>query len=331
MAITQEFLDNAGSVNFTDADSINKYFNDNFKQDFISWFNANAGGQNFWNSIAIGKGNLNIAADFDNLWSAENINVFLGNNSISLLQFLCLQSIINNETGGSLQPRTEMVGRPPDHPGIAYAYDAIPNLKRSYNTLSGNKTCFDLFNNSDYNNAFGALPLGADLMNTTDQSWSGEAYPDGIATSTDPSVTGYILEADFYKFRGRGLIQTTGRTNYSPIVNFVLNYNGTNSMILSKKNSWIALSSDPDVISTISTNDDWNDLFMQTNLIIAAKAINVHNNASGNYLGNISTQNPATSAASIDKMGLRISGGTTYATLFLNRVTQIIDSMNPAA
>jgi hypothetical protein len=102
-------------------------------------------------------------------------------------------------------------------------------------------------------------------------------------------------------------------------------------MILSKKNSWIALSSDPDVISTISTNDEWNDLFMQTNLIIAAKAINVHNNASGNYLGNISTQNPATSAASIDKMGLRISGGTTYATLFLNRVTQIIDSMNPAA
>ena len=33
------------------------------------------------------------------------------------------------------------------------------------------------------------------------------------------------------KFRGRGFIQTTGRVNYIELINFIQQYNGTNSTL----------------------------------------------------------------------------------------------------
>lgn len=71
----------------------------------------------------------------------------------SLMQFVCLMSIFTNEVGGDLVPIREKVGRPPRHPGIAYAFDRIEGLKRSYNTLAGNRTAFALFGDPAYREA----------------------------------------------------------------------------------------------------------------------------------------------------------------------------------
>ncbi|MEP7320013.1 MAG: hypothetical protein ABI921_14755, partial [Panacibacter sp.] len=229
-------------------------------------------------------------------------------------------------TGGSMLPLTERVGSS-GHPGIAYAFDRIPKLKRSYNTLSGNKTCFTLFNDANYNNAFQNLPLGNQLKHTTNNVWAGEAYPQSVAVATNPAVSGYVLEADFFKFRGRGYIQTTGRSNYIKIIDFVMGYQGSNSVVNDTKNSWAQRSNNSDVLATTSTNSEWDNLFQNSNTLIPAKSVAVHNIASGNYLGNINGANTTAATNSLRNMGKRISGSDAYADLFTNRVKQIIESL----
>ncbi|MES1226682.1 MAG: hypothetical protein ABUT20_65010 [Bacteroidota bacterium] len=331
MPITQSFLNNAVTISFTNATDIDNFFARQNAHDFVNWFNTRVANKGFWGKSGSRAG-ISMATDskahdrFNQLWSGESIQTIFGRNSVSLLQFLSLQSIINNETGGSLIPLTEKVGMPPKHPGIAYAFDSISAIKkRSYNTLDGNKTCFSLFNDINYNNAFQNLPLGNQLKNTTNSLWNGEIYPQAIPVSTNPAITGYVLEADFFKFRGRGYIQTTGRSNYIKVVDFIMNYNGTNSVVNNTKMKWAQRSNDRDVLATVSSNAEWDDLFQNSDTLIPAKSVEVHNLASGNYLGNINGANPGIAASSIRNVGKRISGGDAYANLFINRVTQIIE------
>jgi len=329
MPITQKFLNSAAQVSFTDSTAIDNFFSKQNMHDFVSWFNTNVANKGFWGKsgsrAGISMANDSKAHDrFNQLWSNEGIKTIFGKSSVSLLQFLSLQSIFNNETGGSLIPLTERVGSA-GHPGIAYAFDKIPGLKRSYNTLAGNKTCFDLFNDSNYNKAFQNLALGSQLKNTTNAVWKGEVYPQAVGVSTNPAATGYVLEADFFKYRGRGFIQTTGRTNYSSIIDFVMKYTGTNPVIINMKTAWAQRSTNTDVLASVSTNAEWDDLFQNSGGLIAARSVEVHNSASGDYLGKITATNPTAAANSIRTMGKRISGGDTYAALFLNRVTQMIE------
>lgn len=319
------------NITFSNADDIDNWFTKLKGQDFVSWFNANVAKQGFWGKSG-SRAALAIANDsqahqrFDSLWSNGTINAMFDTGSITLMQFLCLQSIMINETGGQLQPLTERVGNA-GHPGIAYAFDKIPNLKRSYNTLAGNKTCFQLFNDKNYNTNFSSLPLAGQLKNTTNQLWNGEAYPAGVSTSTNPLQTGYVLEADFFKFRGRGFIQTTGRANYKKLVDYVISYKGTCETIVTTKTKWQQLSSDADLLATVSSNTDWDNLFQKGDCLVAGRAVNIHNMASGNYLGKIAAATMANLNAAILNMGLRISGSQAYASLFQNRVMQIVNAL----
>ncbi|MEO7313372.1 MAG: hypothetical protein ABIX01_23520 [Chitinophagaceae bacterium] len=164
MPITQSFLNRAASVTFTNATEIDHFFTRQNVNDFISWFNSNIAKKGFWAKLD-SRAAVSMADDsmahhrFTQLWNPECIQAIFQKSSVSLLQFLSLQSIINNETGGSVLPLTERVGRT-GHPGIAYAFDKIAGVKKSYNTLAGNKTCLQLFNDAQYNGAFQNLPLG---------------------------------------------------------------------------------------------------------------------------------------------------------------------------
>jgi hypothetical protein len=132
-----------------------------------------------------------------------------------------------------------------------------------------------------------------------------------------------IFEADFAKFRGRGLIQTTWRTGYKRIIDWVLAYTGSDATVTSYKTKWQGSSSD--TIASQSANDDWDTLFQSTNFEIACAAVNLHNNASGNYL-NLATDDPTllgNGTGSLVRMGTRISGSAAYGAKFRDRVARM--------
>jgi hypothetical protein len=321
------FFQNNASAVFSNSADVNAFFTKKKGTDFITWFNANMAQKSFWGTAGGGQ-SVKMAIDpdapnrFNQLW--DRIPVLFETPSINLLQFISLMSIVNNETGGSIKPITERVGNAAN-PALAYAFNKIPGIKRSYNTLDSNITAYDLFHNADYIAQFGKLPMGPQLANTTNVAFRGEAWPAGINTSADPAVNGFVIEADFFKFRGRGFIQTTNRGNYTALVSFVLAYKGTNPLVLQYQKKWAG--SKADKIATISTNADWDALFQASQMTIPAAAISVHNKLSGSYLGKITMASGA--EASVKKMGFAIAGGgaTTYVSLFLNRVVQVANAI----
>jgi hypothetical protein len=164
-------------------------------------------------------------------------------------------------------------------------------------------------------------------MRTTDARWSGETWPSGFETNPAAAKSGFIIEADFMKFRGRGFIQTTGRANYLPLIAFVQARADGNPIIDSFKKTWGGKT--PDQAAFESTNDDWDRLFQQTDLIVAAEAVRVHNEKSNNYLA--LSDDPAvlngTGRGSVYYMGLRVSGGKSYAALFKRRVASVLSAI----
>jgi hypothetical protein len=321
--LSSNFITTIYSLAFRNAGDINSYYMGKSGLDFVDWFNKEIAQRSYWKTRRIelrGK-ERESKARFNQIWN--RIPEMFGTESINLLQFVCLMSIIINETGGNLSPVSERVGMP-GHPGIAYAFNTISGTKASYNG-GANKNAFELFNNQDFIIAHSGLPLGNRLSKTTDDRWAGRRYPiEDYPTSIDPKISGFILEADFFKFRGRGLIQTTFRSNYKRIIEHV-KANTTNHPIVAEyRRRWINLSLD--YIATTSTNRDWDRLFQETDYIIPAVAIRLHNLNSGKYL-NLpldATILNGKNAGSIYYAGLRVSGSVSYATLFRQRVLQIL-------
>jgi hypothetical protein len=301
------------------APEVDAFFQQRKKQHYLSWFNQALADRPPWARVRLVDTPQNHLG-FHHFWN--RIPQVFGA-PISLVQFVSLMSIIANEQRGDFVPRTEKMGVA-GHPGMAYLFDKIEGKKRSYNTLRGNQTALRCFNSASYLAAHGTLPQADRLTRTTDQRWAGEVWPEGIPTTPDPAVTGFIREADFMKFRGRGFIQTTGRANYLPLIRFVQSYTGGNATLDFYRSRW--KDRPPNRVAFESNNADWDTLFQQTELILAAEAIRLHNHGSGGYLA-LSTD-PATldgtGAGSVHFMGLKISGSESYASLFQERVAAVL-------
>jgi hypothetical protein len=243
---------------------------------------------------------------------------------------------MTNETGGKYIPLSEGSNKPTSTiPGIAYEFNA--GSKKSYNTLAGNKTAYQCFNDPVYIAAHGTKPLVSILRNTNDSRWNGTTFPVGFSglsvadeTSDSGKANGFLIEADFFKFRGRGFIQTTSRPNYKDLVKFVLNYTGSDQPVLSVKNQWSKYNGNLDAILTSSTNAQWDLLFNQKNFIIANYAVYVHARTNGYFPIN-TNQSTVNLQSSIINVAAKIAGGgpgTKYAKLFLQRVQIQLDIIN---
>ena len=310
------------SVKVSNSAAIDDFFQTRKSKHYVPWFNSTIAGKGPWANVTL-KDTPQNDVGFHEFWDQIG-NLFGGDASI--VQFVALMSIFSNEVRGDFTPQTEKMGRP-GHLGMAYLFDKIEGLKRSYNTLPGNKTALQCFNDDKYIAAHGDAPLASQLKQTTDARWSGETWPTGFDTNPDPAKSGFVIEADFMKFRGRGFIQTTGRANYLPLISFVQAHADGNPTIDSFKESWAGKT--PDQVAFQSTNDDWDRLFQQTDLIVAAEAVRVHNEKSNNYLA--LSDDPAvlngTARGSVYYMGLRISGGKSYAALFKERVAAVLSAI----
>ena len=309
-----------------DSVAIDKFFQDRAGMHFLPWFNANLAGKGPWAKVTSIVDTPQNRLRFHQFWNQSD-PIFAGD--MSPMQFICLMSIFCNECRGDFQPTTERMGVA-GHPGMAYLFDKIGGLKRSYNTLAGNMNARICFNDPGYIAAHGALPFNQ-LKRTTDARWAGEVWPAGTPTDPTPALTGFISQADFMKFRGRGFIQTTGRENYLPLIQFIQKYSGANSTIDFFQHTWTGMS--PAQIAFASSNQDWDRLFQESDLIIAAEAIRVHNVKSGNYLKlapDAAVLN-GTGSGSVFFMGLRISGGVDYANLFKDRVVATATALDNLA
>lgn len=320
------------TVTFKNSTDIDSYFKSITGSSFVSWFNTNHGNIEAFG----GKESRRIAnsAKWKEFWDLAGSVIYTDNNgSFNLLEFVALNTIIINETGGLFTPLSESVNSVsnPNKPGIAYAFNS--GGKKSYNTLPGNINAYHLFRDLNYQAAHGTLSYATQLRNTLDTRWQKETFPTDSFTNLQDAVrttpATFLTECDFYKFRGRGLIQTTGRSNYILLIKYILSYTGSNSRILSYKTRWSAapFNANEQIIATRSTNVDWDDLFLNTNSIIPIQAVKIHANASGEYqYVPYTTESEVTKK--IKRVALKVSGSNgEYSTLYSNRIKQQFDSL----
>lgn len=322
----------AAAVRFSSGSDVIAYFETHCGAHFIDWFNAHCAGQGLWSNKRLVSSSA-VKARALAIWN--HIPLIFDTASANLLQFAALMSILIQEAGSELLPSTELCGCP-GYPGLVYAFEHIPGTKASYNSGPANKLAGDLFfNDPDFWAAHGHLPA-ADLVRAIPdlrEQWNTAYYPRLLApTSINPVHSGFIQQADFFKFRGRGFIQTTWRANYKPIVEFIQTYTGNNPVIARYRQAWAGM--DPDLVCTKSTNEDWDALFEEPECIVACRAIGLHSRANGNYL-NLSTcaatltsSNPV--PGSLYRMGLCINGGAAYAETFRQRVMELITAIKLA-
>ncbi|HEX7395707.1 MAG TPA: hypothetical protein VF313_12340 [Anaerolineaceae bacterium] len=328
--IRQEFLDSISTVNFANGQDINKYFMTNTGMDFIDWFNKTQAGKGYWGNQKrsfgdwadsrfisgndpFGDHSLDVSMDvvkqrFEIFWDRIPI-IYSPAGQIGLVQFVALMSITINERNGNLVSRGEGGDLK-----YMFRYNKGPNIK-----------AFDLFNNPVFWQTH-QTKAGSTLKNTSDSRWGTTTYPSGISSSTDPAITGFIQEADFFKFRGRGVIQTTWRNAYIDLISFIQTYTGSNTIIQKYCSLWAG--QDVNNVATQSSNSDWDQLFGEIDFVAHAIDVFNKNKSKGDFLTFDLTSNELNSngPGSIRNMGSKI-GWRQYGELFYNRVVQILNAL----
>lgn len=280
--LTQTEVDRLAAIAFANANDIEAFFRKSGKANFTDWFNANLGGKGPFTRKGKNQiipirmdGSASARKHFADFWN--QIPLAYDRPRITALDFAALMCIALNETGGDFRANPEKCGIA-GHPGLAYPFDSVPGLKASYNKNASlkNKTAGELFNDPAFIRAHGSLPGAARLAHhgkDFNGAWLSDTYPQAeFSTAEDASVNGFIMQADFYKFRGRGVIQTTGRGGYLKAVNFLQSYGGANSVLADYKQRWKGL--DRDEAATVSANADWDRIFGETEML--AKGVALH-------------------------------------------------------
>jgi len=307
------------ATTFRNSSDINSFFQKITGQDFVDFFRSKVGGKNpYWKRRNI-PASITYKRNFNNVFN--QIPTLYGQSYINLFQFLGLVSAIINETGGKFRSIREsnwvsLLGR------LKYAYGTNGGKKKSYNNSRSAKSIHELIHDLDFVRAHKTPSVRLDYLKRF--NWRGSTFP---AVRLNEAEIDFLCQCDVYKFSGLGLIQTTWRPAYKRIINYILNYNGTNPRIHNVKMNWKNFG-DIDKIADLSKYQEWEYIFSDPE--IASKAVYLHSQRTrylNFYVASLRYSQMLDKAGNI---GYRIGGSRRSRDKIRNRVDQIIKAMKRA-
>jgi hypothetical protein len=306
----------------------------NLLSDFSTFYKSKLANKGNWKGI---EPDSTFESNLTYIFANENLKaLFNGNGEITIYQFICMVSIILNETRGKLIQVGE--GDLENAPLSYYFNKNVDKKKASYNTLTKFNVHYLLNDSSVFKNRYYRTNLEyPSIIDRTDVKWKGEYWPISNSTPplkepTQPKINDkytLLAECDFYKFRGRGPVQVTGRGNYAKSLKFLKdnqNELGLNQDVKDILNSYgnFKYGNKPEKDKTnvdLSriTNDQLDTIYNDPK---AARTVFNHDSiAALKKVGTATTIEDFLTKAYA--YGLAVSGGDVYASLYVNRVAEM--------